>query len=1761
MGLRPTHLGYAYQDLLTAIRLVDVVLGRATSVIVDTKLFDDDRFDDVTCEWRTGTRERLQIKHTDRDRELEAKSFTNDRRGLRLDLLVTAVDQDVRRHPDTSYRVVLRDTEPHDPTLAAVLKPMDASIDPGPAVPGLGSTRFRFDASALRAENPWQSMVADIDDDVLGRVCEVLVVDVGLPGCSLDIRDPGPAERVLLRRLADELGAGRPPNRHRTPEDVALALIEAAKAARGLDGRVTAPSLIPRLDLAVDFGAVREGHPVDPAVAVARLQVLTTLASAVEEAAEQGATVVVTGGPGSGKSWLCEQLADRLREEWIVARHHCWLGAADTHRDRRVLSDVVIGSLLRQLEAMAPASLAEIRPRYAATRETLAAAVCGIRRDIPDRPIALIVDGLDHISRVRGRNVGAAFHGSVDPAHLLIEELSHLELPPGAVLLLASQPGDHLAAADSHGVVAVTVPPLSRPETYDLARRFGVLAAVDSPAANSRVDDRARAAVDLIQSRSRGNALYATYLCRQALGPDPSLHEAAERRDTALDPLDRLRDVPESAHDLDEYYAYLLAGLTPEQRQAVSLLAVCDFAVTADELQEIFPLIAPTLTAALAAVAPIVAQQPGIGGLKIHHESFSRFARREAGSERWLTLVRTAAAEWLAKRGFFTDTRAFRHLPELLADLDRHDDLVALVGPDFLCRAIAGLQPPAAIAHTLAFIARRSAASGDWPVLVRCVELRRAFDTYENENLSGSLVAHADVLIALLGADVVAASLLYDGGPTVSARWGLQLCAAVDQAGAAAPWEAYLAAWEDSRSSDNVHYGADSDNDVFLAELRGQLRLPRRRDRGREQGAADEDISATAERVAVFLDQDDLPELPRVLDVLLDCLGPSSVLASVPLIERPATRAAVLLRLADVAASAGQGLPSPRTLAVAAWASFDAEDPRRFLRHGISITEIADDILGADIGGCLRAATEEALRYSTPGWSGAVRRWLTLLAVAQQCDPHAPHRLLPLLDGPGFFRAWLRFAVAVVGLGREVDEATLTPQDASAAVRVALDHLAQSAQPFTGKPRACDLWGIHADVHGVVHDAVALLIDADLEPALASLTRISDGTTTSLAGMGGSGPLVTTDLLAILSRAVDHTRATVVHQLMGQLRDEHESRRTLYPESADFELAMARVSLIAGDAAEARECWERAAHYMAAYGSHKDITIHELLGPLPNLVALDPTEARTRLAEAQPLTYLVAHHTDGRSTSSTPHDWWRLLADIDPYAAATLAAEVLLTEPGLPDALAEAAHHRLLDSQATTADPVILAALRVTAGSGERDLDRDTALLGRLAELPSDDQARVAGLLSILANAITATYDDQFLTYASEEAGSDSAGALRQAAHLLAGDGAPPLAARPGNDGRPRRDRRTLDTADLLDSLQRPMLPPGAAGAIAAVRDYGDKSHKADEAAPRWSIDALIDAVGWRLMEVAAESGADSAAQLLQRVADEPDLFSSGELLTGLADGLELRCGGEPGVPERLAAIALTLAFAKIRGGGGYLNFAGRDRLDLWQRAHALDAVAAADCLADQVAETVAGTRYGTIGVTQAVVAAFAAQPPRTSPPSADSVLVPNDHAFVCWDEAFSVIAHRLPGKIDLGAGVYQPPQKPTEQHDIDAALSRLSLATFATPERPDRRRGLLAASVLLTARPTAAQAAIARVLAADIGAGPLGWLLTVLHDGLPESELDTDLVGQVTALARSTMLSVRAEAARVLAAAGCPVPDPPATPAHPFLIHALAADGDEKRP
>ena len=175
---------------------------------------------------------------------------------------------------------------------------------------------------------------------------------------------------------------------------------------------------------------------------------------------------------------------------WLTAEHYCYLGDADGERNERVLSETVFGSLVGRMAAADPTLVVQHRPRFAADEEALESCVRRSLAKDPNRKVALVIDGVDHITRVRAR-AGDRF----DPSKSLAESLAALNVPAGSVVILLSQPGSHLQPLEQVGARTVAVPGLSRDEIELLAVRLNVL-----PGARRNVACRAA-----VVGRQRGN--------------------------------------------------------------------------------------------------------------------------------------------------------------------------------------------------------------------------------------------------------------------------------------------------------------------------------------------------------------------------------------------------------------------------------------------------------------------------------------------------------------------------------------------------------------------------------------------------------------------------------------------------------------------------------------------------------------------------------------------------------------------------------------------------------------------------------------------------------------------------------------------------------------------------------------------------------------------------------------------------------------------------------------------------------------------------------------------------------------------------------------------------------------------------------------------------------------------------------------------------------------------------------------------------------
>ncbi|MXZ78427.1 MAG: ATP-binding protein [Acidimicrobiia bacterium] len=1766
--LTAAHRGYEYQDLLVACRLVDMLLGAVVEVRVDEKLVPGDRFDDLTTLHSDGSRERVQFKHTDNDdRPLTAATFTNDKRGLRLDCLFATMladrdgpGSDVARN---TYRVVLRDKLPTNSDLTAVLKrPVD---DPGPFLPTLPTVRLAFNPDVLWAQIEQRMAGAPASDrglfpflggeamplsySDLDWACSNLVIEVAAPAASRDLTSPGAAEELILKRVRQDVGAGSFPNESRDPVDVAAAMIDIARYARQGSHTVSAEETFRRANLQTDFGAVARKHPVDPEIQVPRPTEAQRIIAKAAELAAAGGTLLAVGPPGQGKSWLCQQVKEDLSAQgWLVAEHYCYLGDADHERSERVLAERVFGSLVGRLASADPSLVEGQRPLLAADEFTLVNCLARSFELKPQRPIALVIDGVDHVTRVR-----AGHSGGFDPSWGLAESLASLEMPDGSVLVVLSQPGAHLEPLENAGGETVHVKGLDQAEVRLLAEKHEVIPAHDATAratGKAQIEDEIEIAefLEALEGKSAGNALYATYLCREASRSEATLAKAAET----------VRALPHYDESLESYYAHLYSTLDSGGWWVAEVISLVDFAVTRSELGSIRPDVAHRIDEALEVLAPVLDERAAQGGVRVYHESFARYLRRlfrDNPAARDELMYRITA--WLQEQGMFDDSRAFRSLLPLLAEAERDTEVVAIVDRGFVIRAVASGFPASGIIANLATAIRCAARLGQWPLVVRYVEMSRAAESYEAERLSSILVEFADVPVTLLGASVVAERLLHDGHMVMTARDGIQMCAALDALGAVAPWKEYMTGYIRESETDNTSYGVESERVVSLAWLRGRLRLAKADSGAEADPEAHDGIVEVAtssapksrrqvdswqpidlvspvdwHRIAIWVEQQELPGRD-VVAAIDDTRGINEVPRLISHLSQPG---AMCLALAEYL----EGHPSPPELGDAReWvsAAVDHGLPPGSLHVALSIDAgILDeiDLLAADFPGRLLELAQRVQQRSVSRDGEDLGTWLDACAAAANQDPLALNAAEATISGEGWYKCWLRFTIALVRA-----EAADYTNRAELALE-ALHCLQEDVDPFAGDPRACDLYFIHPTIRATIQRAMALVDDALWAEAIRLLYEISNSITVTIRGEVG-GPLTPDLVLQIAVESSSGARQAVASELLEE-QIGNESARRYYSNLAEYQLLGAQLAIISGGHDEALQFWHRACQMLTSYGWRKDITIFELLDPLPKLIAADRRQGQECVSRVQPLCERIPFHTDLSETRRAWSRWWYLLGLADPVALAHLVAPRLLGNCNQPDWLLHGALVGLWSLWCERADPFTAGTLRLTLDVPLHSEDPDA--FSRLVNLTETDHAGAE-----LANWLLGRADERPISYGASNSDDLLAiddrviadiNAVTETANLpaifkLRQDLFEPVDQPDLGDS--HLDSNTRSELEQVDPLAS--LPPGLAGLAHAIRSWRERPYDTEHAL--WSVDRFADAIDGRLLELVDSGREHDAASALVSLANACEFGRGTELLRELAKGLDQHGS------TRLAVTAHTLVWTRTRGQGGWLNFAGEVEVQSLSRATEIDSALVLEVIAEETERAVFSRRYGTYGICQALIQAFCAG--ALTVPGKESM----DVAFEIWDEAFEVISDRAPRVHES-----EDPEDPYipacsvdcefSQNDLDGAFALGALASLAHPGREKKRRSLLAARLLLSERPALAAAALDIALSALSEPATIMWLLRLIEASEGEKEPVVSACRQtLTRLATGRHLVVRVLARRVL---GEDAPHlPPPDPADPQLL------------
>lgn len=1631
--LSAAHRGYAYQDLVAAYLLVRSLVERFEEVVVDRKVVDDDRFDDIEVT-AAGVRIRRQVKSSkDATAALSFSDFNRAGSSLRLDRLVNTLTAEGPRVAD-EYRLSATWQPPCSTDQLTGL--LVSSFDLG-TFAGFTTRTFRLEVNAVWPQGgqpvftplqktPKGTRILSREEFV--RFCERFVIEVSLPPASLDLNAPGSLERLLLALLSDRVGIGRYPNADRRLEDVAARAIYIASIARTGGATLRPSDVALRLNLRTDFGRIAQAFPLDKSVLQERLPLRRRLRASIL----QGGTHLVIAGPGSGKSWMLTQLAEDLKQEGlVVARHYCFLEPGDELVERRVTTDVFIGNLLGELSDAFNAC-ALIPPQVFAAGLEEFEAFLATAADA-DQRVVIIVDGLDHIARVRGASASLS-----DNETDIVERLATLNLTENVTLVIGSQPGDHLQPLRdgfSARIVEHGVDPWSRAEMLELGRSHGIDAALDS--AQLLEECEREPILDLLYKRSEGNPLYGRYLSR---GLAEGLVAGVIEH-----PLDWLNATPVILGDIARYYSHLYESISNDAKAIADIVGVLEFSVTEEELTEIVgATLADWVTEALRAMSPVLSVATAQGGLRIFHESFRRFMLHELQRRgRHLSNVLAPVVAWLEARDFFADVKSFRFTLPVMRRAGRETEIVQRVSTSFVQLSLQNGHAHDAIERNLELAAEVAARTLNWSVLVRCAELSRALDMCFAVG-TNEWPEYWKTYEAVFGHEALADRLLFDGQPTQPRNEGLLACERIDVVGGTAPWREYLAL---PLSHDEDGYALESDplgdmsedERLLIAVIRGRLRLGQTYQVVRRVQAnllaSNTDISSLfLRKLAKLLATEISPEFVEKLTKRADFTPPKRY------ILQGRSACALLLGLADLAAEADDvSLATARATAAlvhatspeeAVWCAERGASAESALAHARPLVSL--DIAVAGERGIVNAPS--------------VRKWVASVRLLSRCESAASAIAdeRERLRGDGWYRCWLRFVLAAA------QAESAATQGAPYDIKAVFSELVFDTRPFAGSPRACDLYAIHGLITQSIRGALRLSRSTDeWQHALNAISATRFGTTTRLDREDG-GPITAGAYFSMLMRyASVPTASVLIVKTLEQELLEEEGGGTYYSNHANYRMRLARLHAEAGNRSRTLEHWCEACVFLLGYGFHKDRGLFDIIESAPVLYSVSGDAAFCALDRLQPLLSSVLHHTDGRETKHAPNAWFRALLKVDPVRAVELLCREFNRELGQISWIAEEALQDVLCELRDVADPMLLDTLWETLlldieyeNAGAEVADRRLHPLERLMPAHAEHvRERVVRLCAEIVNDARRYRED--------------AVARLQSFARMHGLVLPCVGEVSERRDRPiPRERTFLKVSSSLSPFRQPVFEPTPrfVDILTTLRRLPQqKAHETQAEAISLPLSYLITEM--------VDRGEEAQAQRLLKflVHDIPYWsFEKVNPIALLAQSLD-NAGH-----IRLAALALTLTFTSARGGGGYLNLGGREQTPTLRRAIQLDRDLALQTLAEETSRKV--RLGGFSGVTKHLV---------------EQISDWGDHAMAAqaWEEGFAVLASRLP--LPVPQKFFEPfDPGDTVSWSVDEALATLLLSRIGNAVLPRKVAALSGFAQLLQERP-------------DLFPFPLEWFLT----------------------------------------------------------------------
>lgn len=784
MGLSDAHKGYEYQDLLTSYFIInDLLKGDSSEFKIDIKEYYDDKFDDLTIINNNEVIKR-QIKYSD-NKIVEKGDFSSMDYDLAIDVLYNSWKKlDYGR--DVSIKILLAWDYNDD---LDFLEEIGISSDF--TYSNVKQYRINIDKIwPVEEERPissWRRLrnnIEGISRENFKKFLESLKVELCLPKASLDIVNKGEMERITIECLKD-FGVGTYPNHKASPENVLLRLMNIVKNARANQRTLKTNQVIKALGLVVGYGDIEQLFPIDLSSNIYDENIFEEFYSNICK----NNKALLIGEPGSGKSWFITNFIEYLKSQKILfARHYCYTSLDDIFYTDRITSNIFMANLIKDIMLVCP-ELKDIKTsKFGVDENELQSLI-----DHIDKEIVLIIDGLDHIERIKSSHESTIAANKTD----IIEIIKRINVPENVKIVVVSQPISEVLELCEQNYTLTEIQNWD-PKTickYLEIRGISMYKEIEGESLSS-----------YLFSKSNGNPLYVTYLVNEL------------SRSNILDSwMDTLDSIPDYNDDLKGYYDYLLEQID-EDHKVVYVLSGASFYLSIKELKEITGL-GNYVEKRIKILRSILKESAVNGGFIIYHESFRRYIL-ELLYRNGLSIYDNIYKDlimWLENIGVYSNNKAFNNLFRLLYESGQYERLLKYANVEFVSESLFKGYGFNAIKKNSDFLVKATTKEKSFKKLVMLSELSNIvlnaefdYEIYEEK--------YSTCIGKIHGFQWLSEILIYEGKANMPLKEGLRVCYSCSRNFITPPWDLYINKMlEENEYNKNLNWEEKKEQLKYLA--------------------------------------------------------------------------------------------------------------------------------------------------------------------------------------------------------------------------------------------------------------------------------------------------------------------------------------------------------------------------------------------------------------------------------------------------------------------------------------------------------------------------------------------------------------------------------------------------------------------------------------------------------------------------------------------------------------------------------------------------------------------------------------------------------------------------------------------------------------------------------------------------------------------------------------------------------------------------------